>query len=95
MTIDVAIILSAIATMIAISGWATTWRKAVMAEGKHLKEVEEVVKRMGEIEKEEEYLRGCAEQNRLGIQKLSTDIEWIKGALNEIKGMLKLKVSNE
>ena len=72
-------------------GWLMLWRKAAVGEGQQKEDYKAMKKRLEEVEKEAEYLRGCNEKSNNELSKLTTDMSWVKTTLTEIKELVRPK----
>ena len=88
LTINWNTVFSAVSTVLAISGWATVWRRSAVAEGKLRAEVESIREELERVKSKEEYLRGCQEESSGVLREVSTDMSWVKKALARIEDML-------
>lgn len=90
-TVNWTVLLGVLAILTAVTGWLASWRKTAVAEGKHLEEVGALRKRIEDVEKEADYLRGCSDETKIAVKELSTDMKWVKDALSDIKALLQRK----
>lgn len=72
-------------------GWLALWRKAAVNEGQQKEDFKTMKKRLEDVEKEAEFLRGCTEKSNNELSKLTTDMGWVKTTLTEIKELVRPK----
>jgi len=78
-----------LAALLALAGWLTTWRKTTMAEGASKEEIRIMKEKLQATEGKVEFLRGCSEESNAELRGLKADMEWVKGALVEIKELVR------
>jgi len=86
--VDISLLIAIIGCALALLAFFDGRRKLAMQEGKHIETVEQLRGRVGTAETKVEALTACYQTTDADIREIKTDITWIKGALEEIKGKL-------
>jgi len=82
---------SAVAILGTVIGWVLLGRRHAVAEGRHLEEINNLKGRVGDLEKSEEYQRGCNETTTGALAEIRADMKWIIKAIDELRASIEGK----